>query len=146
MTILEVLSEDHQEVSLQLKTIAKTRSVKSREKHFVEMKQSLEIHAFLEQLIFYKALFEVQENREIIQRSEEEHELITELLAVLDSLPKDEEEWMPKFRILKEAIEAHVKKEEGEIYDRARKTLSADQLTKLGAEMATKKAEQLAVQ
>ena len=146
MTILEVLSDEHREVSQLLKTISRSRSAKSREKHFVEMKQMLEMHAFLEQLVFYSALLDSTSHKVLIEHAQEEHQRITDALAELDSIPKHDKEWMPKFHVLKEMIQDHVKEEEGEIFDQARKSFNQERLQRLGAEMVTRKAEQLAVQ
>lgn len=146
MTILEVLAEDHREVAELLKKISRLRTAKTREKYFVEMKQSLEMHSFLEQLIFYRELLGSSDHQKAGQRAIDEHQSIAERLAELDSMPKDDEEWMPRFRSLKESIQSHVDDEESDLFERAKKILSYEQLEKLGAEMATKKAEQLAVQ
>ena len=146
MTILDVLKEDHKEVAELLKRVSRVRTVKSREKYFVEMKQSLEMHSYLEQLIFYRALLESSDHQTAVEHAGQEHGQITDQMAELDSLPNDDSDWMPKFQRLRERIEAHVQEEETDLFERAKKTLSEERLTKLGAEMVTKKAEQLAAQ
>ena len=145
MNILDVLKEDHKEVTELLFKISKVRTAKSREKYFVEMKQALEMHSYLEQLIFYRALLESPDHQSA-EHAGEEHQQITEQMAELDSLAKDDPEWMPKFRTLKQSIADHVQEEETDLFERARKALSEGRLNRLGAEMATKKAEQVAVQ
>ena len=146
MNILDVLKEDHKEVTELLLKISRVRTAKSREKYFVEMKQSFEMHSYLEQLIFYRALLESSDDRSAAEHAVEEHQQITDQMAELDSLAKDDPEWMPKFRTLKQSIANHVQEEETDLFERARKALSDEQLTRLGAEMATKKAGQVAVQ
>jgi hypothetical protein len=146
VTILDVLKDDHKEVAELLKKITRLRSAKSREKHFVEMKQSVEMHAFLEQLIFYRALLQSSDHQSAVEKADQDHDKISEQMAELDSLQKDDPNWITKFRLLKGSIEDHVQEEESDLFERARKTLSEEQLRKLGAEMVTKKAEQLAVQ
>ena len=146
MNILDVLKEDHKEVAELLLKISRVRTAKSREKYFVEMKQSLEMHSYLEQLIFYRALLESSDHQTAVEHAGEEHQQITDQMAELDSLPKDDPEWMPKFRTLKQSIANHVQEEETDLFERARNSLSEEQLTRLGAEMATKKAGQMAVQ
>jgi hemerythrin-like domain-containing protein len=146
VTILDVLKDDHKEVAELLKKISRVRTAKSRETYFVEMKQSLEMHAFLEQLIFYRALLRSSDHQSVVERADEDHRQITDQMAELDSLKKDDPEWMPKFRSLKGSIEDHVQEEETELFERARKMFSEEQLRTLGAEMVTKKAEQLATQ
>jgi hypothetical protein len=146
MTILDVLKDDHKEVAELLKKISRVRTAKSREKFFVEMKQSVEMHAYLEQLIFYRALLESADDQAAVEHAGEEHRRITELMAELDSLPKHDADWIKKFRILRGSIENHVQEEETDLFERAQNKLSEERLIKLGAEMATKKAEQLALQ
>src|SRR5687767_4035797 len=104
------------------------------------------MYSYLEQLIFYRALLDSGENAKAIERATHDHQMVTDLLAELDSMQKNDAEWMEKFRILRQSVQAHVDEEESDLFDRSTQTLSEEQLRKLGAEMATKKAEQLASQ
>jgi hemerythrin-like domain-containing protein len=54
------------------------------------------------------------------------------LLEELATAPKDDEQWTAKFTVLKENIEHHVEEEEGEMFEKARKVLSKDEIEKLG--------------
>jgi hemerythrin-like domain-containing protein len=61
----------------------------------------------------------------------------------LQPLAKDEEQWTAKFTVLKESIEHHVEEEEGELFTRARKVLSEENIETLGTRMEKAKTEQL---
>ena len=58
------------------------------------------------------------------------------LLAELDSIPKDNEQWRAKFHFLKELLEHHVQDEECEVFPKAKKALDADKANELGEIMA----------
>src|SRR6478752_7317810 len=75
---------------------------------------------------------EYDETRAIALEAYEEHALVKQLLAELASAPKDNEEWTAKFTVLKENIEHHVEEEEGEMFTKARKVFSKDEIEKLG--------------
>jgi len=73
----------------------------------------------------------------------EEHAIVKELLAELDELPKDDESWGAKLKVLKENVEHHVEEEEGEMFKKARQVLSDDELESLGSRMEKAKESQL---
>jgi hemerythrin-like domain-containing protein len=146
LTIQKVLKQDHQEILELLKKVSQARNVLNREKFFVEMKQVIDIHIHLEQLIFYNAVAEAKENEDAVLRCSAEHQQITDALMELDSLSKEDRGWKPKFLALKKSIQRHFQDEEGDLFQRAKKTLPQARLEKLGAEMATRTAEQLALQ
>ena len=51
---------------------------------------------------------------------------------MLASAPKDDEQWTAKFTVLKENVEHHVEEEEEEMFQKARKVLSEDEIDELG--------------
>ena len=65
---------------------------------------------------------------------------MTELAAE----PKDAEEWTAKFKVLKENVEHHVEEEEGEMFKKARKVLSQEEIDELGARLEEAKGKQKA--
>jgi iron-sulfur cluster repair protein YtfE (RIC family) len=137
MNAFTLLKEDHQKVAGMLEEIEKTteRAIKGREELFTRLKQELDLHAMIEEKIFYPALEETEEAREITLEAYEEHRLVKQLLAELDSDPKDTEEWTAKFTVLKENIEHHVEEEEGELFTKARQALSEDEIEALGEQL-----------
>jgi len=107
------------------------------------LKAELDVHAQIEETIFYPALKEADETHDIILEGYEEHKVVKTLLAELDALPKDQEEWGAKLKVLQENVEHHVEEEEGEMFTNARKVLSKDQAEELGARMEAAKKEQV---
>lgn len=134
MNAFNLLKSDHEKVAGILTSIEETteRAAKGREELFARLKQELDLHAKIEEEIFYPALEESEETREVTLEAYEEHRLVKQLLAELEVEPKDTEEWTAKFTVLKENIEHHVEEEEGEMFKNARKVLSEDEVETLG--------------
>jgi len=144
MNAFTLLKNDHKKVAGLLEKLDATteRGVKTREELFATLKQEVDIHAKIEETIFYPALQEYEETRDITLEDFEEHRIEKQFLAELKSLAKDEEQWTAKFTVLKENIEHHVEEEEGEMFRKARKALTAEQVEDLGTRMEQAKAEQ----
>ena len=146
MNAFELLKSDHEKVAGILEKIEGTteRALKTREELFTQLKTELDIHAAIEEKIFYPVLEKAEESRDITLEAFEEHRLVKQLLAELESGSKDDETWTAKFTVLKENIEHHVEEEEGEMFKQARKVLSKEEIEELGTRMEKAKGEQKA--
>ena len=143
MNAFALLKADHEKVAGILEKIDETteRAVKGRDELFGQLKAELDLHAMIEEEILYPALEETEEAREITLEAYEEHRLVKQLLAELEAEPKDTEEWTAKFSVLKENIEHHVEEEEGEMFTKARKALSKEQIETLGEQLEQAKGQ-----
>lgn len=146
MNAFTLLKEDHKKVAGILEKIDATteRGVKTREELFTQLKTELDIHAEIEETIFYPALEEHEETRDITLEGIEEHRIVKELLAELDAMAKDDEVWTAKMTVLKENVEHHVEEEEGEMFPKARKALTEEEIESLGTRLAAAKKKQKA--
>jgi len=137
MNAFALLKADHEKVAGILEDIEGTteRATKGREELFTRLKNELDVHARIEENIFYPALEEADETRDITLEAYEEHRLVKQLLEELESAPKDDERWTAKFTVLKESIEHHVEEEEGEMFKKARRVLSEEEIEALGERM-----------
>ena len=144
MDAFELLKKDHEKVSGIFEKLEPTteRGVKTREELFTQLKQELDIHAQIEEQILYPVLKEADETHDITLEAFEEHNVVKQLLAELEELPKDDETWEAKLTVLKENVEHHVEEEEGEMFKKARKVLSSEQIEALGARLEAAKQEQ----
>jgi hemerythrin-like domain-containing protein len=107
------------------------------------VKTELDLHAQIEETIFYPALEEADETRDITLEAYEEHRLVKQLLGELESMQKDTEEWTARFSVLKENVEHHVEEEEGELFPKAKKVLSKEDQETLGTRLEEAKAEKV---
>jgi len=143
MNPFNLLKSDHEKVAGILESIDETteRAAKGREDLFARLKQELDVHTRIEEDIFYPALEDSEETRDVTLEAYEEHNLVKKLLAELEAAPKDTEEWTAKFTVLKENIEHHVEEEEGEMFKKAQKVLSKDEIETLGDRLQEAKSQ-----
>ena len=141
MNAFQLLKEDHQKVSGIFQQLEPTteRAEKTRTELFAKLNEELSIHAQIEETIFYPAIKQAAETREIVLEGFEEHHVIKTLLAELASMPVATEQWKAKFSVLKENVEHHVEEEEGEMFPKARQVLDEKQINQLGERMAEMK-------
>jgi hypothetical protein len=141
MTIFETLKADHEKVAGIFERLEPTteRGVKTRTELFARLKTELDAHANLEETVLYPALLEYEETREIALEGVEEHRVVKKLLAELEAMPVDSEQWKAKLTVLKENVEHHVEEEEGEMFKSARKALSREKINDLTARAEAKK-------
>ena len=146
MNAFKLLKADHEKVAGILESIDKTteRALKTREELFTRLKQELDLHAKIEEEILYPALKELEETRELALEGYEEHRLVKQLLEELEAAAKDDEEWTAKFTVLKENIEHHVEEEEGEMFKKARRALSEEEIETLGDRLQQAKGQERA--
>lgn len=141
MNAYDLLKEDHKKVSEIFEKLEPTteRALKTREDLFSKLESELEVHTSIEEQIFYPALKQAAETRDIVLEAFEEHRIVKDLLKQLASTPKDTEEWTAKLTVLKENVEHHVEEEEGEMFKNAKKVLTDEEAEDLGARMQAAK-------
>ena len=141
MNAFQLLKEDHQKVSGIFQQLEPTteRAEKTRSELFARLQQELDIHARVEETIFYPAIKQAAETREIVLEGFEEHHVIKMLLKELEAVPVDTEQWTAKLKVLQENVEHHVEEEEGEMFQKARQVLSEEKINSLGAQMEEEK-------
>lgn len=137
----ELLKADHETVSKLFKRI---ESASGRVKliRFRKLKDELDVHAHVEETIFYPALKNKTESRDITLEGYEEHKVIKDLLTELAGAKKPSDEWDARLTVLKENVEHHVEEEEGELFSKAKDVLTTEQAEALGDQMAAEKQRQ----
>jgi hemerythrin-like domain-containing protein len=137
MNAFEMLKKDHEKVAGIFEKLEKTteRGVKTREELFTQLKFELDIHAEIEETILYPALKEAEQTRDLTLESFEEHRLVKRLLMELEQMPKDNDQWAAKLKVLQENVEHHVEEEETELFPAARKVLSKEEMAEIGTQM-----------
>ena len=128
---LSLLKGDHDEVKKLFKEI---EAEEDKEAIFNQIKGTLEVHVTIEEEIFYPAVKKArsEEVKDEVREAYEEHRQIKALLAAIADISPDDESYSAKIKVLKEDVEHHVKKEEGEMFPDARKYLRG-KLEDLGA-------------
>jgi hemerythrin HHE cation binding domain-containing protein len=142
MDPFELLKKDHQKVSTLFQEI-ESASGEAKLAIFRKLKQELDVHAHIEEIIFYPALEREKETREITLEAYEEHRVVKDLLSQLDAASSADEDWEARLTVLKENVEHHVDEEEGELFDKANDVLTGEQADDLGDRMQAEKNRQM---
>ena len=112
-----------------------------REKLRAKIDGELKIHTTIEEEIFYPAYREAarkKEDKKLYFEALEEHHVVDMVLPEVSD-GQDNEQLKAKAKVLKELVEHHADEEEKEMFPRARKLFSKEELQELGAQLAARK-------
>ena len=135
MNALELMKTDHDRLKELLEEALDTDEPAERSELLHQMRSELMGHERMEEDVFYPALRENAEAKEIVLEGYEEHHVIDLILDELLDVPEDSEQWKAKLKVLQENIEHHIEEEEGEMFRTARAVFSREQLDELGRRM-----------
>lgn len=136
-----ILKQDHQRVRRLFDRFARAADSGQKLEIFRNVRNELQVHAQVEEEIFYPEL-EKQGEPELAEQMREahhEHDEAKQLLARGESVAADAAQLEELVRSLREVVEHHVREEEGEIFPRAREVFSAGQLEEIGARLEARK-------
>ena len=141
---IALLKEDHKKVRGLLERLEKSSNSSRREQLSSKIEQELKIHTTIEEEIFYPAYRDAaskKDDKELFFEAKEEHHVVDLVLPEVRSTSPEADEYEAKTKVLKELVLHHAKEEEKEMFPRARKLMSRDELTDLGERMDARKRE-----
>jgi iron-sulfur cluster repair protein YtfE (RIC family) len=141
MNAIELLKADHKVVADLFKKVESTDE-KQHPAIFKKIKAELDVHAHIEETIFYPAL-RADGNKELVDivlEGIEEHRQMKMFLKELDGLSDESEKFEPKLKVLIEDTEHHVKEEENEMFPLVNKQFDAAVVEEWGKKMEKEKA------
>lgn len=118
--IIEMLKEDHQKVKKAFRTAEKMDPEQDREELQALVEQTcaeVEVHARIEEELFYPAAREALKEQDLIDEAEVEHGSAKALIAQLRELSPDDAKYMATFKVLGEYLKHHIKEEETELFE-----------------------------
>lgn len=137
---LELLSQDHEKVKELFEQADSAEDDKEKRKIFKEIKKELETHTRIEETIFYPAMQEHEELKDMVLEAIEEHKQVKILLREIDKLGKTSDKFEPKLKVLQENVEHHAEdEEEGRMFPKIRQFLEPSELQEMGAELEAAK-------
>jgi iron-sulfur cluster repair protein YtfE (RIC family) len=142
---IALLKTDHATVKKMFEKEGKLTKKDSEKKAslFNQIKAALEVHAAIEEEIFYPAVKKARSEhvKDEVREAYEEHKQIKSLLAQVSSITPADETYDMKIKVLKEDVEHHVKEEEGDMFPDAKRFLGESRLVELGAQLEARKQE-----
>jgi hemerythrin superfamily protein len=142
MNALEVLKQDHQKVKGLFQAATQATDQTKRKDLFNQIDTELEIHAHIEETVFYPAIEDLEELKDMVAEALEEHQEAKKLLDGLEQLGAESHDFGSKLQQLIEAVEHHVQEEEGEMFPKIRELFDEDELEQLGKELESAKGAQ----
>ena len=145
MEATALLKKDHAAVKALFKKYeaAGDHAERTKQSLFDQIKAELDVHAAIEEQIFYPAVQEGRsaEAKDMVLEALEEHKVVKTLLEEIAALTPADDEFDAKMKVLRENVEHHADEEEKEMFPEAKKQLSEDVRNELGTRMETRKEE-----
>jgi hemerythrin superfamily protein len=141
---IALLKADHEKVRGLLSQLEKAQQAARRLDLLAKIAGEVDVHATIEEEIFYPAFREAAEKKDDLKLFFEAHAEHNVVKIVIPDIQR-EDAATPKFagkaKVLKDLIEHHAEEEEKEMFPRARKLLSKDELVELGQRLQARKGE-----
>jgi hemerythrin-like domain-containing protein len=134
---LEMLRQDHEKVKGLFEEFENAEG-QAKEEIVANTVRELEVHAALEEEIFYPAAEEQVDENESIDEAREEHHVVKLLIGELKKMSAEDERYDAKYTVLAESVKHHIEEEESELFPKLEGKIDAEEL---GAEMETRKQE-----
>lgn len=136
--MFELLQLDHREISQMISQMQKTSGQK-REQLFARCQDALETHMQIEEDYLYPALEDIDETKDLVRDSYEEHKMVKKQIMELEKLNVDDPKWDAKLMAMKENVDHHVQQEETVLFRQAPKVLSRPELDDLNDQIIEEK-------
>jgi hemerythrin superfamily protein len=138
-----LIKADHREVEQLFREFeeAGDRAYKTKQDLVTRIIQELEVHATIEEEIYYPAVEAKakKDGKELIAEAVEEHHVVKVLLGELAEMSSEDDAFDAKVTVLMENVRHHVEEEEEEMLPESEGILGKDELTRLGEQMAARK-------
>ena len=137
----QLIRRDHKKVDGLFTKFEQAKKPDAKQRICQQAIQELEVHAKLEEEIFYPAVKKHLGEEEMLQEAKEEHQEAKSIMAELKKMNADDEQFEEKFSELVEGVKHHVEEEEGEMLPKVED--SDMDLADIGEQMAERKEELL---
>jgi hemerythrin superfamily protein len=133
-----MIRQDHKKVEGLFKKFEQTKGAEAKRRVAENAMSELEVHATLEEQIFYPAV-EKEVDGSMVSEAREEHQTVKQLIAELKGMEEADEEFESQFSELMENVQHHVEEEETEMLPKVEE--SALDLKSLGEQMSERRQE-----
>jgi hemerythrin-like domain-containing protein len=118
--IIEMLMEDHKRVKRAFREgerLTEQDDTEALEQLVQQTCAELQVHATLEEELFYPAIREAIKYTDLLDEAEVEHASAKDLIAQLESMTAEDPKFAATFKVLGEYVKHHIKEEEGEMFE-----------------------------
>lgn len=139
---IDLLTQDHKNVKKLFKEFekfAKNEDTSAKVEVANKICEELTVHAQIEEEIFYPAARKAIKDDDMLNEALVEHSTAKDLIAQIQDAKGDDDMYDAKVKVLSEYINHHVKEEEEEMFEKAKK--SKMDLEDLGVQLLKRKEE-----
>ena len=141
MDVLEIIRADHRLIESLFSQIEQTNDNYKLYECFNQLYEALNVHAEVEEQVFYPAIRNCQGTNELLDDAQKEHEEARQILEELGSLSPTKDEFKQKIATLKQVIQHHVQQEENEVFSKVRACMNEEERSQIGSKFATVKSK-----
>jgi hypothetical protein len=134
-----MLRDDHKRVAEMFTRFESARGSQSKKKIAQQICHELEVHAQLEEELFYPPVREAIGEDALMDEAEVEHQSAKELISQIKAMSAEDALFDAKVTVLGEYIKHHVKEEQNEMFPKVRE--SEIDVAELGEQMRARKEE-----
>jgi hemerythrin-like domain-containing protein len=131
--LFDQLISEHEEVK-QLLREAEDCEESERPDLLTQIEEALIPHARGEEKTLYAMMNQratEEEAKDLTAEAYEEHQMADKLLADIKATDTSDDQWLAKLKVLKENVEHHIREEESELFEKARKVFEASEFEAL---------------
>lgn len=140
MDALQFLKREHKGLKRLFIALRRTapRAHRKRRELLDRIVTDLEVHARIEEDLFYPAVSEVPYTRHVIEEARADHDAVREVVSELEALAPTDRAFALKADELREIALAHILEEEDDVFPLARR-LGSERLEDLGAALGARR-------
>lgn len=141
MDALELLKSDHQKLKSLFNQIRGTRDAKEKWRLFQHIQEELHTHTYVEESVLYPIFARYRETSELIESSRKEHDRVEDLVKdIAQNGPH--EDFMSRMSTVVQETEAHIEKEEKELFPKIKKIMKRPERERIGRHIQAAKQEE----
>lgn len=133
----QMIRQDHRKVEGLFKKFEQTRGAQAKRRLAENAMAELEVHALLEEEIFYPAVEKEIDDASMVSEAREEHQTVKQLIGELKGMEEADDQFESQFSQLVENVQHHVQEEENEMLPKAEE--SELDLKTLGEQMSERR-------
>ena len=139
---IALLVADHEEAKSMFEEFEQLKSKSGKLELVSRICKELTVHMQIEEEIFYPAFRAALKDHELVPEANVEHASVKDLIAQVEGVQPDGDDYDAKVKVMGELVEHHAKEEEDQMFPKAKKARL--DLAGLGAQMAERKQELMA--
>ena len=136
MNITEIITMDHRKADTLFMEIEKTDDPKKLQEFFGQLYKDLSVHAEAEEQIVYPAIRSYYSNTQELYDEQAE---MKQMLAKIKSMNPSSSDFKAQIKLLKTAVQDHVKEEENDMFPQIRRNLSEAQMEQMATQFKAAK-------